>query len=94
MDIKLALSVLGNACLEASGEPGDFNGDDLVNALLILQHVAHSISWNHQDMSFEQREIIAVEFGKNLRQSVMLFTGLDPHDCVADQWAETLEDSI
>lgn len=87
------LDDLGNASL-AAAEPGEFDGDDLVNTLLILQHVAHSIAWRRQnelDFTFEQRGLLAEEFGKNIWQSVTLFTGMDPHDVVrGENWAEVI----
>lgn len=94
--MKELLEALGNAALESSETPGDFDGNDLVNALLILQHVAHSIGWKHQNdlgFTFEQQCTMAEEFGKNIRQSVHLFTGIDPPDVLRDEnWAEVIVD--
>ena len=91
--MKDLLELLGKTSLELSDTPGDFDGDDLVNALLILQHVAMSLAWKHQNdhgLTMEQRSLLAEEFGKNLRQSVTLFTGIDPVD-VLTPWPEVVE---
>jgi len=91
--MKELLEALGNS-LESSDTPGDFDGNDLVNALLILQHVAFSIGWKYQrdvGFTFAQQEVMAVEFGKNMRQSIHLFTGIDTADIVrGDNWAEVI----
>lgn len=94
MNIKLALNMLSIATLGAEEDgPGDFDGNDLVSALIILQHVAHSLAWHRAqlagDLTMEQRELLAIEFGKNLRQSVTLFTGIDPRE-VVKEWPEVI----
>lgn len=88
------LEILGNWALSQDTAPIDCDADDLVNALLVLQGVAHSLSWRHySDLNFEQRSILAIEFGQNLRQSITLFTGIDPADAVGGNagWDDVLE---
>lgn len=64
---------------------GDYDGQDLVNALIILQQIAHSIAWR----GYEAKNILmpirrqkAEEFGRALREAVISFSGLDPASVV------------
>jgi len=95
--MKNAMDALAEIVLSQDA-PGNFDGDDLVNALCILQYVAHSLAWKNPafaDLTIEQRCKLAEETGKNLRQTMKLFTGIDPHDVLAnshtDAWPETIE---
>lgn len=96
--MKQQLEVLARELLAHSDMPGDFDGEDLVNVLCILQHVAHSIAWTYQNnlgFTSEQRLLIAEEFGKNLRQSVTLFTGIDPRDAVrGESWPQVVTEDV
>lgn len=64
---------------------GDYDGHDLVNALIILQQIAHSIAWHGyeaQGVPLSIRRQKAEEFGRNLREAVISFSGLDPASVV------------
>lgn len=95
--LKGALNILSNIALLCD-MPGDFDGVDLVNILSVLQYVAHSLAWKNPafaKLTFEQRCQIAAETGKNLRQTLTLFTGIDPHNVIdaspSFNWPETIE---
>jgi hypothetical protein len=90
------LDLIANKCLDEDFA-GDYDGDDLVNSLLILQQVAHSLAWykdEEDNLSMDDRCKKAAEFGKALRQSVINFTGLDPAQLVEDMGSEVVDVSI
>lgn len=61
--------------------PRDWTETDLSNTIIILISVAHSLAWKnpaYYKLPFSLQSVLAGEFGKNLRQSVHLFTGIDP----------------
>lgn len=61
--------------------PHDWTETDLLNTIIILITVAHSLAWKnlaYYKLPFSLKSALATEFGKNLRQSVHLFTGIDP----------------
>lgn len=97
--IKRALNVLCNLVL-LKELPGDFDDIDLVNVLAVLTYVAHSLAWKNPEfehLTIEQRCIVATEVGQNLRQTLTLFTGIDPAEVVTKSpsyfdWPETLEE--
>ena len=71
------------------------DSDDLTNSLFVLMEIALSLAWyHHANLTHDQRVILVEEFGKNIRQSMTLFTGVDPADAVVQygEWADTLED--
>ncbi len=54
---------------------------DLSNTIIILISVAHSLAWKNPDfckLPDSLKSTVAVEFVENLKQSVHLFTGIDP----------------
>lgn len=60
--------------------PREWTTDDLINALLILTSIARSLAWQNPEyrkLPSARQSVLAGEFGKNLRQSVYLFTGID-----------------
>ena len=88
------LNILGEAMLASSDKPINCDADDLANVLIVFIAIAHSLSWKHYtDFTIEQKMMLAEEFGSNIRQSVMLFTGIDPHDAVTGnaEWADEIE---
>ena len=95
-EFKTLLNDLGKEALRNSDTQGDFDSDDLINATLILSHIAHSIAWDHQGklgFTLEQRSMMAFEFGNNIRHSLHLFCGIDLHDAVkGESWPEVVVD--
>lgn len=90
------LDLIADRCLNEDFA-GDYDGDDLVNALLILQQVAHSIAWYHDEngtLSMNERCEKASQFGKALRQTLIDFTGIDPAQVVTDMGSEVVDVSI
>jgi len=54
---------------------------DCANALLVLVDITHSLAWKNPDfckLPDSLKSTVAVEFVENLKQSVHLFTGIDP----------------
>ncbi len=62
---------------------------DLMNAVLIFQHVASNIGIKAGRIDEEK----AVEFGQRLRQLVIDMTGYDPHGILNDLAIEGKEDA-
>ncbi len=95
--MKDTLEELARETLNQSGYIVPFDGDDLCNALTIQMHVSMNLAWIHFEnlgLSMEQRELLAEEFGKNIRQSITLFTGIDPADAVRGElWPEVVTDA-
>lgn len=61
--------------------PQEWTETDLSNTIIILISVAHSLAWKnlaYYKLPFSLKSALATEFEKNLRQSVHLFTGIDP----------------
>ena len=92
--MKDLLEELARESLEQAGHITPFDGDDLCNALTIQMHVSMNLAWVHFEnlgLSMEQREVLAEEFGKNIRQSITLFTGIAPADAVrGESWPEVV----
>lgn len=79
-----ALEALANIRL-SDDCPRDWTATDLTNAGFILLSIAASLGAKHlKDFSIEQRLMLSAEFVKNIRQSIHLFTGIDPADAVTD----------
>jgi len=54
---------------------------DCANALLVLVDIVHSLAWKHPaffKLPYSLKSKVAREFVYNLRQSIQLFTGIDP----------------
>lgn len=61
--------------------PQDWTETDLSNTIIILASIAHSLAWKNPDfckLPDSLKSTVAVEFVENLKQSVHLFTGIDP----------------
>lgn len=59
----------------------DWTETDLSNTIIILASIAHSLAWQNPEyckLPFARQSVLAGEFAKNLRQSIHLFTGIDP----------------
>ncbi len=90
------LDLIADKCLNEDFA-GDYDGDDLVNSLLILQQVAHSLAWYKDDkdnLSMDERCEKATQFGRALRQTVIDFTGIDPAQVVEDMGSEIVDVTI
>lgn len=75
---------------------GDYDGEDLINCLIILQQVAHSLTWhrdNANGVPMTERMEKAEQFGRDLRDSIIRFSGIDPKDLVESE-TETLSVEI
>lgn len=75
------LDELSRLALEMNGTKYPYSDMDLCNALLILMEVFMSKIVDHHGGKLPQEgmEKLAEEAGKSLRQSMILFTGVDPH---------------
>lgn len=84
-DQKQALEVLAMLRL-CDDLPRDWTDNDLHNSLHILMSITCAMAFkkHYGTLSPEQVGILAEEFGKNLKQSIFLFTGVDTTDIVLD----------
>lgn len=59
-----------------------YDEKDLGNALLIFNHVVWNLwaAYCLEEFWLEKWVILSEEFGKNLRQSILLYTGIDTQD--------------
>ena len=74
--------------LENSGVYREYSETDLENALLILMEVFTAKLFDHHKdkLTQEQLEILCKEAGTSLRQTMILFTGIDMHEVVKKKW--------
>jgi hypothetical protein len=81
-NIKESLEYLSNLCLENAGNKINYTDEDLADTVMILQEVLSSKMYDfHKDkLSKEQMLQLAEESGKSIRQTILLFTGVDLHD--------------
>jgi len=73
---KLALKVL-----KGLGIYREYSDEDLMDAVLIFMEVFTAKMHDHhkEKLSQEQLEMLAEEAGKSIRQTILLFTGVDMH---------------
>ena len=83
-NITTSLGYLSDLCLENSGIKTDYSDEDLSNAVLIFMEVLSNKMFDHHapNITQEQGEKLWEEAGKSLRQTVLLFTGVDLHEAV------------
>lgn len=84
---KTALNILAKHTLLAAESYQQFDADDMVNVTLIFQHVIQNLMWDHHNelkIPFEARCEIGGEFGKNMRQTILLATGIDTVQAATD----------
>lgn len=76
---KLAIKVLEN-----SGVYREYSDEDLADATLIFTEVFLAKIHDYHKSKLTQKELekIAEEAGKSLRQTILLFTGVDMHEAV------------
>ena len=91
------LSYLGHLTGERMDTRKHFNDVDqksLFEAVEILMHISLNLALKHRlgKFSREQKAVIVREFGKNIRQSVELFTGVDLRDSTQPEWPETIDE--
>jgi len=80
---QAALDALANLALANADTPLPWLPEDLVNVTIILNSVAMSLAWIKQDgLSINQKCALATEYGKNIYQTLKLFTGCDLHELV------------
>jgi len=79
---KKQLDELSDFALEISGIKNDYNADDMANATLVFFEVFCSLMHDkHNDkLTQKQMEALALEAGKSIHQTILLFTGLDMKD--------------
>lgn len=77
--IKQEIEKLSNLVLKNTGVYRDYEPEDLINALIILNEPLLALTYKkHKDnLTQKQMEELAEELGKSLRQTVELFTGVD-----------------
>lgn len=93
-DTKTVINATANLCLERAEVYEPFDGEDMSNAMLIFQHVFMSLLWQRcqeLNLTLEQRGELAEECGKNMRQTILMATGIDLHEVVSKgHWPETI----
>jgi len=61
-----------------------YDKEDIINVSILFMHVLSNISANHlineKWMTNEQALTIVEELWKNMRQTILLWTGIDTHD--------------
>jgi len=81
-NFKKQLDDLAIEALYLAGSRSDYSDDDLLNATIVLMEVLSNKMFDyHKDkLSHKQLKELATEMGKSLRQSIILFTGVDMHN--------------
>lgn len=87
---KIKLTEAGDYALRISGEKHEYSEEDLINATLIFTEVVNNLMFDHlsKTIRIEGMTILAEEFGKNMRQTIQLATGLDMHEVVKNNLVE------
>lgn len=83
MNLPQELDRIADYCLDTADCYESFTGTDLNNALLIFIRVFTELSYENfrsHKMTMDQQCILIAELGANLRQTVILGTGIDPKD--------------
>ena len=83
MNTSEALEELALHCLKDTEVYKPRTGDDLMNAMIIFMDVFTPLVWDRSEilgLDMPQRELLMEELGSNLRQTIMLGTGIDPHN--------------
>lgn len=75
----IGLERLANVVIENTGIHRDYSNEDLGNASIILMEVLMAKMFDkHKDkLKQEEFNLLAEEIGKNLRQTLLLATGVD-----------------
>ncbi len=83
-EIKTSLEYLSDLCLENSGIKTSYSDEDLSNAVLIFMEVLSNKMFDHHAPHITQDQGIKLwqETGINLRQTVLLATGVDLPEAV------------
>lgn len=83
-EIQDHLNHLADLCIENSQTKTAYNDQDLVNALHVFMEVFFNkvVDYQAPKMSHKQVEAIALELGKNMRQTILLAAGIDMHEAI------------
>ncbi|NHZ84595.1 MAG: hypothetical protein GWP19_01780 [Planctomycetia bacterium] len=75
------INKLATEILENIGVYREYTDEDLANTVLILQEVfmAKMYQYHKDKLTLKQLGKLATEAGKSLRQTILLFTGVDLH---------------
>lgn len=78
---KIELDQIAKTCLEISGTKTEYTNQQLADSALPFMEVFMNKMFDfHKDkITPDQMEELAEEAGKSLRQTVLLFTGVDLH---------------
>ena len=81
-NFKKQLDELAIEALCLTGSKSDYSDDDLLNATIVLMEVLSNKMFDyHKDkLSNKQMKELATEMGNGLRQSLILFAGVDMHE--------------
>ena len=79
---KIMLGEISTQALEIAGNKYDYSDEELSDAMLVFVEVFMSKMYDfHKDkLTQAQLEELATEAGKSMRQTVLLFTGVDLHN--------------
>lgn len=82
--ITVSAEYLANLVTENNGVYREYSDKDLVNATMIFQEflMARMYKFHRDKLNDEGLEKLAEEAGKSLRQSILIFTGVDMHEAV------------
>lgn len=82
--IKDQIEKLSNFVLENSGTYREYTPDDVVNATLIFSEVLMAKTYEKHlgKVNQEGMEKMAHELGVSLRQTILLFSGVDCHEAI------------
>jgi hypothetical protein len=89
--LKRTLSALADLTLNMQADAPEslldvFDSEDMVNATLVFNAVLFPLAFRHHSaMPQDGMEMLAGEFGKNIRQTVFLATGIDLHQAVREE---------
>lgn len=83
-NITTSARYLADLCLEAPQEHQNYTEKDMENATLIFMHFFTDLMYTHHKdkLTEEQMLMLAEEAGKSIRQTLILFTGLDMREIV------------
>ena len=85
--IQKQLEELSNLCLMEGENYHGYNDEDLINATIVFMHFFIEKMYEYQKPKLNQKQLeeLATEAGKNLRQTILLFTNKDMHDIVKEK---------
>ena len=80
-DIQVMAEHLADFCLSDPGMRYEYEDRDMFNAALIFAHflLDKTCAYHKDKVTNEQMNLLAIEAGKSIRQTIQVFTGLDMH---------------